>query len=113
MAFKGVLVEGIEVALIVVTLGAAHDRVPLAAGAAIAAALVATAAGAAIRAPLARVPENAMKFAVGVMLCSFGVFWLGSGLGVAWPGGDAMLLALIAVVLGGSLLSVRSLAASA
>ncbi|HUA12231.1 MAG TPA: hypothetical protein VMA83_09520 [Solirubrobacteraceae bacterium] len=113
VAFKGVLVEGLEVALIVVTLGAARDRIGLAAAAAILAALVAAGAGAAVRAPLARVPENAMKFAVGVMLCSFGVFWLGSGLGVSWPGGDAMLLALIAGVLAAALISVRALAVRA
>jgi uncharacterized membrane protein len=109
VAFKGVLTEGIEVVLIVVTLGAARGRIGLAALAALAAALVAAAAGAAARAPLARVPENTLKYAVGVMLCSFGVSWLGDGLGLAWPGEDAFLLALIAIVLGGSLVAVRSL----
>ena len=109
VAYKGVLLEGLEVALIVVTLGAARGRIGLAALAALAAALVATAAGFAARAPLARVPENTLKYAVGVMLCSFGVFWLGEGLGVAWPGEDAFLVVLAALVLGGSLVAVRRL----
>ena len=55
--------------------------------------------GAAVRAPLARVPENAMKFAVGIMLTSFGTFWTAEGAGVAWPGGEVFLLAIIATVL--------------
>jgi uncharacterized membrane protein len=113
IAYKGVLVEGLEVALIVVTLGAARDRIGLAAAAAIAAALVATLAGFAARAPLARVPENVLKYAVGVMLTAFGVFWLGEGLGVGWPGEDAFLLVLVAAVLGVSLLAVRSLSVPA
>ncbi len=95
IAFKGVLLEGLEVVFIVLTFGANQHRIPLAAVAAAAAVLVVVAAGAAVRAPLARVPENVMKFAVGVMLSSFGMFWGAEGAGASWPGGDAALLAII------------------
>jgi uncharacterized membrane protein len=103
IAGKGVLVEGLEVALIVLTLGANHHDFGVAAGAAGAAILLVIAAGVAVRAPLARVPENTMKFAVGVMLSSYGVFWAGEGAGASWPGGDAILLAIVPVVLAGAL----------
>jgi uncharacterized membrane protein len=99
ISFKGVLLEGLEVAFIVLTFGANQHRVPLAAAAAGLAVLVVVAAGAAARAPLARVPENTMKFAVGVMLSSFGMFWGTEGAGANWPGGDAALLAIIPGVL--------------
>jgi uncharacterized membrane protein len=99
VSFKGVLLEGLEVVFIVLTFGANQNRVPLAATAAAAAVLVVIAAGLAARSPLARVPENTMKFAVGVLLSSFGLFWCAEGLGVSWPGGDAALLAILAVVL--------------
>jgi uncharacterized membrane protein len=95
IAFKGVLLEGLEVAFIVVTFGANQHHVGLAAAAAVLAVLVVVAGGIAARAPLARVPENTMKFAVGVLLCSFGVFWSTEGAGAHWPGGDAALLILI------------------
>lgn len=95
IAFKGVLLEGLEVAFIVLTFGANQHRVGLAAVAAGLAILVVVAAGAAARAPLAKAPENTMKFAVGVMLSSFGMFWGAEGAGAAWPGGDAALLAII------------------
>ncbi len=99
IAFKGVLLEGLEVAFIVLTFGANQHRVPLAAAAAGLAVLVVVAAGVAARAPLARVPENTMKFAVGVMLTSFGMFWGAEGAGASWPGGDAALLAIVPGVL--------------
>jgi uncharacterized membrane protein len=99
VAFKGVLLEGLEVAFIVLTFGANQHHVALAAAAAGLAVLLVIAAGAAARAPLARVPENTMKFAVGVMLTSFGTFWGAEGAGASWPGGDAALLALIPGVL--------------
>jgi uncharacterized membrane protein len=95
ISFKGVLLEGLEVAFIVLTFGANQHRVGLAAIAAGAAVVVVVAAGAAARAPLARVPENMMKFAVGTMLTSFGAFWSAEGAGTTWPGGDAALLAII------------------
>ena len=116
VSFKGVLLEGLEVALIVVTFGAGttpgghgQHRVALAAAAAGVAVAVVIAAGFAVRAPLARVPENTMKFTVGVMLCSFGIFWTAEGAGASWPGGDASLLGIIPLLLGGALLTVFAL----
>ncbi len=99
ISFKGVLLEGLEVAFIVLTFGANQHRVSLAAGAAGIAVLTVTAAGLAARAPLARVPENTLKLAVGVMLTSFGMFWAVEGAGTEWPGGEAALLAIIPGVL--------------
>lgn len=96
VSFKGVLLEGLEVAVIVLTFGGNQHRIGLAAAAAGAAIVVVIAAGVAVRAPLARVPENTLKLAVGVMLTSFGMFWGAEGAGVSWPGGDAALLAIIA-----------------
>ena len=98
IAFKGVLLEGLEVAFIVLTFGSAQGSIPLAAlGAAVAVILVAG-VGAVARQPLARVPENTLKFAVGVMLTSFGIFWGAEGAGVSWPGNDAALLVLVPLV---------------
>jgi uncharacterized membrane protein len=98
LSFKGVLLEGIEVAFIVLTLGASEHRIALAAVAALAAVLVVIAAGLAVRVPLARVPENTLKFVVGAMLTSFGIFWGAEGAGARWPGADAALLALVPAV---------------
>ena len=98
LSFKGVLLEGLEVAFIALTFGSNQHDIPLAAVAAAAAVVVVVAAGVAVRAPLARVPENTMKFVVGVMLTSFGTFWGAEGAGSRWPGNDAALLALIPVV---------------
>jgi uncharacterized membrane protein len=95
ISFKGVLLEGLEVAFIVLTFGANQHRVGLAVAAAGLAVLLVVLAGVAVRAPLARVPENTMKFAVGVMLSSFGMFWGAEGAGASWPGGEAALLAII------------------
>ena len=103
IAFKGVLLEGLEVVFIVLTFGANQHRVGLAALAAILAAFAVITTGALVHRPLARVPENAMKFSVGVMLTSFGVFWGAEGAGVSWPGGDAALLATVPWVLAVSL----------
>jgi len=99
VSFKGTFLEGLEVVFIALTFGSNQRDVPLAAAAALAAVLVITAAGAALRAPLARVPENTLKFVVGVMLTSFGVFWGGQGVHAHWPGGDSALLVIIPVVL--------------
>jgi Ca2+/H+ antiporter, TMEM165/GDT1 family len=97
-AFKAVIIEGIEVVFIVVTVGhMAGALVPAALGAT-AAAIVVVALGFAIHRPLTRVPENALKFGVGVVVVSFGIFWLGEGLGLAWPGGDLAVAAIIAGV---------------
>jgi len=99
IAFKGVLLEGLEVAFIVLTFGSNQHHIGVAAAAAGLAVLVVAAAGVAARAPLARVPENAMKFAVGVMLSSFGMFWGAEGAGAHWPAGDGALPAIIALML--------------
>jgi uncharacterized membrane protein len=99
IAFKGVFLEGLEVIFIVLTFGANQHHVGIAAGAAGAAVLLVTLAGVALHAPLARVPENAMKFVVGAMLTSFGIFWGAEGAGAHWPGGDAALLALVPATL--------------
>jgi uncharacterized membrane protein len=96
IAFKGVLLEGLEVVFIVLTFGANQHDIGLAAAAAAVAVIVVVIAGVAVRAPLARVPENTMKFVVGVLLSSFGTFWLGEGVGAHWPGGEASLLGLVA-----------------
>jgi uncharacterized membrane protein len=109
ISFKAVLLEGLEVAFIVLTFGANQDDVPLAALAAVLAVVAVIAAGVLARAPLARVPENSMKFAVGVLLPSFGVFWGAEGAGASWPGGDASLPALVALVAAASWLMVRQL----
>ncbi len=93
------LLEGLEVAFIVLTFGANQHRVGLAAAAAGVAVLFVVLAGLAARAPLARVPENTMKFAVGVMLSSFGMFWGAEGAGAGWPGGEAALLVIVPCVL--------------
>jgi uncharacterized membrane protein len=98
LAFKGVLLEGLEVVLIVLTFGANQHRVGIAALAAAAAVGLVVLAGVAVRAPLARVPENTMKFAVGVMLSSFGMFWAAEGAGATWPGSDAALLVIVPLV---------------
>jgi uncharacterized membrane protein len=109
ISFKGVLLEGLEVVVIVLTFGANQNRIDVAAAAAAAAVLVVVLAGAAARAPLARVPENTMKFAVGVMLSSFGMFWSAEGAGAAWPGGDAALLVIVPALLAFSILCVSVL----
>jgi uncharacterized membrane protein len=98
VAFKGVFLEGLEVAFIVVTVaGSRGSALPAAAGAAVAIVLVVL-AGCIARAPLARVPENALKFAVGVLLTAFGVFWAAEGAGVSWPLGEAAIPVLVAYV---------------
>jgi uncharacterized membrane protein len=98
VSFKGVLLEGLEVVFIAVTLGSNQHDLPLAAFAAVAAVVVVGVAGVAIRAPLARVPENTLKFVVGVMLTAFGCFWGTEGAGAHWPGSDAALLVLVPMI---------------
>lgn len=95
LSFKGVVLEGLEVAFIALTFGANQGDIPLAAFAAVAAVLIVAVVGIAVRAPLARVPENTMKMVVGVMLTSFGIFWAAEGAGAQWPGADAALLVVI------------------
>jgi uncharacterized membrane protein len=114
LAFKGVFLEGLEVVFVVLTFGAnaAADgtgSIQLAAlGAAIAVVLV-TIVGAIVHQPLSRVPENTMKFAVGAMLTTFGIYWGSEGVGVLWPGQDAAILAIVVFVSLTALISVRIL----
>jgi uncharacterized membrane protein len=98
LAFKGVLLEGAEVVFIVLTFGASQHAIGLASVAAACAVLAVAATGLAVRAPLARVPENTLKFVVGVMLTAFGLFWGAEGAGAHWPGSDAALLVLVPIV---------------
>jgi uncharacterized membrane protein len=91
VAFKGVLLEGLEVVFIVLTVGAAQHQIGWASLGAGAAVLLVAGAGLLVHRPLSRVPENTMKFVVGVLLTTFGIFWAGEGAGVHWPGGDAAL----------------------
>ncbi len=95
VAFKGVFLEGTEVVLIVVSLGAAQHRLGLAALAAAAAAVLVAIVGLLVARQLSEVPENTIKTVVGVMLTSFGVFWVGEGAGVHWPGGDVAIPVLV------------------
>jgi uncharacterized membrane protein len=97
LAFKGVVLEGLEVAFIVITFGAAAHNLWLAAAGAAAALVLVLLVGVSVRAPLSRVPENALKFAVGLLLSSFGTFWAAEGAGVVWPGSDAAILGILAV----------------
>ena len=104
ISFKGVFLEGLEVVFIVITFGASAHSIPLAASGAAAAAVIVLIVGAAVHRPLARVPENTLKYVVGLLLSSFGVFWVVEGLGafapggssLRWPGGDLALLGLLA-----------------
>jgi uncharacterized membrane protein len=109
LSFKGVLLEGLEVAFIVITFGSTQRNVGLAAGAAGAALVLVASVGLLVRAPLARVPENTMKFAVGVMLTTFGVFWATEGAGARWPGDDASLPGVLGFVIALSFASVTLL----
>jgi uncharacterized membrane protein len=95
LSFKGVVLEGLEVVFIALTFGANQRNIPLASIGALAAVFLVAGIGVAVRAPLARVPENTMKFLVGVMLTSFGIFWGAEGAGATWPGADTSLLAVV------------------
>jgi Ca2+/H+ antiporter, TMEM165/GDT1 family len=119
VAFKGVFLEGLEIVFIVITFGLNADDVPTAAAGAAAAGVLVIGAGALAHRPLARVPQNTIKFAVGLLLTTFGTFWAAEGLGVfaadgeslAWPGGDVALAALLALWCGFAWLAVRLLRA--
>lgn len=105
-AFKAVLLEGVEVVFIVIAVGTAHRMTVVASLGALAAALAVLAVGALVHKPLSRVPENTLKFAVGLMLSAFGIFWTGEGLGAAWPGADLSMLGLVAALLAVSLAAI-------
>ncbi|TPK87531.1 COG4280 domain-containing protein [Mesorhizobium sp. B2-4-13] len=106
-SFKAVLLEGVEVVFIVIAVGAAHGQTFYASTGALAAFILVMLVGLAVHRPLARVPENALKFVVGLMLTSFGIFWTGEGIGAHWPGADLALLAIFAIVALASFAMVR------
>lgn len=108
-SFKAVLLEGLEVVFIVIAVSAGHGVLVPVTIAAFAACLLIAAIGLAVHRPLARVQENVLKFAVGAMLSSFGLFWTGEGLGVAWPGADLAIVAFMAVFLATALTAVALL----
>lgn len=97
-AFKAVLLEGVEVVFIVIAVGTARGLTLYAGLGALAAVILVMVVGAILHKPLTRIPENALKFAVGLMLTAFGVFWLGEGIGAEWPGADVALLWILAVL---------------
>jgi uncharacterized membrane protein len=101
-----VLLEGLEVVFSVIAVSAGRGLLVPASAGALAACLLVAGAGLAVHRPLARVPENSLKFAVGVMLSAFGIFWTGEGLGVAWPGADLAIVAFAALFLGVGLAAV-------
>src|SRR6202521_6113210 len=107
-AFKAVLLEGVEVVFIVIAVGAGNGMLWPASLGALGAAVLVLAIGAMARKPLSQVPENALKFVVGVMLSAFGLFWTGEGLGVSWPGEDLAILAfaLLFLAVAGTLIAV-------
>ncbi len=98
LSFKGVVLEGLEVVFIALTFGSNQHNIPLAAAAAATAVVLVAVTGIAVRGPLSTVPENSMKFVVGIMLTAFGTFWGAEGAGVRWPGADAALLGLIPAI---------------
>jgi Ca2+/H+ antiporter, TMEM165/GDT1 family len=105
--FKGVALEGLEVVFIVLATGSVSGMLLPAGVGAAAAFVVVLAAGIVLRKPLARVPENTLKFAVGVVLSAFGTFWLGEGAHLTWPGGDLALVVLVAMFALGARVAVR------
>jgi uncharacterized membrane protein len=105
-SFKAIVLEGLEVVFIVIAVGAGRGLLRAASLGALAACLVVVAAGFVAHRPLTRVPENTLKFAVGVLLSAFGIFWTGEGLGVPWPGGDLAILAFAALFLAAALSAV-------
>jgi uncharacterized membrane protein len=108
-SFKAVLLEGLEVVFIVIAVSAGSGMLVPVSIAALAACLLIAVVGLALYRPLARVPENVLKFTVGVMLSSFGLFWTGEGLGVAWPGTDLAIVAFMGMFLATALAAVALL----
>ena len=105
-AFKAVLLEGVEVVFIVIAVGSARGLTLYAGLGALAAVVLVMIVGAVLHKPLTQIPENALKFAVGLLLTAFGLFWLGEGLGAQWPGADLALLPLLALLAAVSALTV-------
>jgi uncharacterized membrane protein len=111
VTFKGVLLEGVEVVVIVIGFGVSSGSMGLAVVGAVLGGAIVVAAGFALHHPLSRVPENTMKLTVGLLLTTFGTFWVGEGLRLEWPGGDAVLPLLLAVWGLGAWAAVRVLTA--
>jgi uncharacterized membrane protein len=109
VAFKGVLLEGLEVVFIVISFGAAQDRLGPAVVGAMAAVVLVVLAGLLVRGPLERVPENTIKFTVGLLLTGFGCFWAAEGVGVDWPADELSLIGVVAFFAVVSLGLVRAL----
>jgi uncharacterized membrane protein len=107
--FKAVLLEGLEVVFIVLAVGAGHGLLRAASLGALAACALVAVIGLAVHRPLARVPENTLKLAVGILLSAFGVFWSGEGLGLRWPGGDLAIPGLVVLWLLAAGASIRAL----
>jgi Ca2+/H+ antiporter, TMEM165/GDT1 family len=107
-AFKITMIEGVEVVFIVVAVGASgHGLLLPACLGALAALLLVVALGVVLHRPVAMIPENTLKFLVGILLCSFGTFWVGEGMAMSWPGGDVSLAALNVGYLAAGLVLVR------
>lgn len=106
-SFKAVLLEGVEVVFIVISTGTAHGLTFYAGLGALAAVVLVLLIGILVHKPLTQVPENALKFAVGLMLTAFGIFWTGEGLGAEWPGADLALVGFLVILGGASALAVK------
>jgi uncharacterized membrane protein len=108
-AFKAVLLEGVEVVFIVIATGGGHGMIGYASLGAAAACLLVLAIGLLVHKPLSTIPENTLKFIVGLLLSAFGIFWVGEGIGAAWPGEDLSLVAIFAALALFSVIAVRLL----
>jgi uncharacterized membrane protein len=106
-AFKAVTLEGVEVIIIVIGLGAVQGLLVEASLGALAACLLVAGAALILQRPLARVPENSLKLVVGIVMSAFGLFWFGEGIGLQWPYDDGAIVGLIAILAGASWLGIR------
>jgi len=106
LALKGVFLEGLEVVFIVIAVGGTGHGWPAAIAGGLAAAVVVAATGVVVRKPLARVPENTLKYAVGILLTSLGTFWAAEGMGASWPGDFLSIFVLAGVFFAASRLAV-------
>ena len=108
VSFKGVLLEGLEVAFIVITFGSSSGQLGASALGAVVAVLLVVAVGVVVHRPLSRVPENGLKLAVGLMLITFGTFWAGEGVGIEWPAGDLTIVILLAFYAASAMVAIWS-----
>ena len=108
-AYKAVVLEGVEVVVIVIGVGAVGDMLLPASVGALAACVLVMFIGLLLHRPLARVPENTLKYIVGIMLTAFGWFWFGEGVGIRWPFADAAILCLMALLYLTSVVAVRAI----